>query len=99
MNEERFGFLSSTDDGNTIFADIPSEAVSLSCRYGLLTLSGGDAHHDAPRESRKERPRVEGVGREGGLIRASGPTEEEVISHLLEPEVSDDELLLKPSGP
>lgn len=98
MNEERFGFLSSTDDGNTILADIPSEAVSLSCRYGLFTLSGGDAHHDAPRESRKERPRIKGVDREGGLIRASGPVEEEAISPVLEPGLSDDELLLKPSG-
>jgi hypothetical protein len=46
MHEERFGFLSSTDDGNTLFADIPLEAVSSYCRYGLLTLPDDDDDND-----------------------------------------------------
>ena len=42
MDEERFGFLSPTGDGNAVFADIPSEAVSSYFRYGLVTLSDND---------------------------------------------------------
>ena len=99
MNEERFGFLSSTDDGNTLFADIPSEAVSLSCRYGLLTLSDGDGHHEAPRESRGERSEVEESEVEDGLVRADAPVGEDAIGLELGPAPSDDDLLLRPASP
>lgn len=95
MNEERFGFISSTDDGNTNFADIPSEAVSLSCRYGQLALSENDGHlWDSRRRSVTEDGDVE-----DGLVRADAPLEEDVISLEPEPAQSDDELLLKSDSP
>jgi len=97
MNEERFGFLSSTDDGNTLFADIPSEAVSLSCRYGLLTLSDGDGHHEAPRESVRERSGIEESEVEDGF--ADAPVGGHAINFELGPAPSDDELLLRPASP
>jgi hypothetical protein len=95
MNEERFGFISSTDDGNTMFADIPSEAVSLACRYGEITLSKNDGH---PRDNRRNGSVIEDSDVEDGLVRADVPVEEDVISLELEPAPSDDELLLKPAS-
>lgn len=97
MNEERFGFLSSTDDGNTPFADIPSEAVSSYCRYGLLTLSDDNDHLGEGRDSSRRQPGPEGVDGEDGVIRTGVP-EEDVISLELEPVSSEDELLLRPTS-
>ena len=96
MNEERFGFISSTDDGNTMFADIPSEAVSLSCRYGELILSENGGR---PRDNGRKRSVIEDSDVEDGLVRADEPVEEDVISLELAPVPSDDELLLKPASP
>ena len=97
MNEERFGFISSTDDGNAMFADIPSEAVSLSCRYGQITLFDNDRH---PRDTRRERSVIDGGDIEDGLARTNiAPGEEDVISLELNSASSDDQLLLKPASP
>lgn len=93
MNEERFGFISSTDDGNTIFADIPSEAVSRSCRYGQLALLEDDGH---PLGRGGKRSVIEDSDIEDGSVRADAPFE---ISPGPEPASSDDELLLKPASP
>jgi hypothetical protein len=98
MNEERFGFLSSTDDGNTTFADIPSEAVSLSCRYGL-TLSDNDDPRDAVRDSTRQQMELGDNDVEDGLVRADAPVEEDMISLGLEPVPPEDELPLKPASP
>lgn len=96
MNEERFGFISSTEvDGNTMFANIPSEAVSLSCRYGQLVLSENDGH---PLGNRRERSVIGDGDVEDGFIRADSTVEEDAISLELEPAPSDDELLLKPAS-
>ena len=92
MNEERFGFISSTDDGNTMFADIPSEAVSLSCRYGQLIISENDGH---PRGNERKRSVIEESDVEDVLVRADAPVEEAAIALELGPVPSDDELLLK----
>jgi hypothetical protein len=97
MNEERFGFLSSTDDGNAMFADIPSEAVSLSCRNGLMTLSMDDGRRNEGQGGSMNRTGINGVDVEDGVVRA---VEEDMISLDLEPGLSDDdELLLKPTSP
>ena len=97
MNEERFGFISSTEDGNTMFANIPSEAVSLSCRYGQLVLSENDGH---PRDDKRKRSVIgDGdVESEDGFVRGDSSVEEDAISLELEPVPSDDELLLKPAS-
>ena len=97
MNEERFEFLSSTEDGSTLFADIPSEVVSSYCRYGLVTLSDDGNHLGVARGSSRERS--EGVDGGGGVVQAGVPVEEDVISLEMEPESSDDELLLKSDSP
>jgi len=99
INEERFGFLSSTDDGNTLFADIPSEAVSSYCRYGLLTLPDNDEHLGVGRGGSRVRSELEGADDGDGAVRADAPVEEDMISLELEPVSSDDELLLKPARP
>ena len=101
MNEERFGFLSSTDDGNTLFADIPSGAVSLYCRQGRVRLSDDGGYPGVAREGsrvRSEQGRIDGGD---GAVRATAnvPAEDDVISLELEPVSSEDELLLKPSSP
>jgi len=93
MNEERFGFLSSTDDGGAPFADIPSEMVSLYCRHGLLTLTDNDDHPGVGRDGSRKRSEPEGVDDEGGRVLTDVPIEEDVISLELEPAPSDDELL------
>lgn len=94
MNEERFGFLSSTDDGNALFADIPSEAVSSYCRYGLLTLPDDDDDDDNGRingvargSSRKRSELESNDGGEG--VRTNDPAEEDLISLELEPVSSE----------
>lgn len=92
INEERFGFLSSTDDASAPFADVPSEAVSSYCRYGLITLSDNSDRLDAAQGSGRKRSELEGVDGGGVLV------EEDVISLELVPESSDDELLLKPAS-
>jgi hypothetical protein len=99
MNEERFGFISSTDDGGTLFADIPSEAVSSYCRYGLLTLSDDDSRLDVGRDISRMRSEAGGVDDEDEVDRTDVPVEEDMISLELEPEASEDELLLKPASP
>jgi len=100
INEERFGFLSSTDDGNTLFADIPSEAVSSYCRYGLLTLPDDDDDDRLGVGRGGSRKRSEPEGADGDeVVRADVPVEEDMISLELEPVSSDDELLLKPARP
>ena len=99
MNEERFGFISSTDDGSTLFADVPSEAVSSYCRYGMMKLSDDDNHLSAGRDNSRKRPDPEGVDDKGGVEGTDVPVEEDMISHELEPEVSEDELLLRPASP
>lgn len=98
MNEERFGFLSSTDDGNAPFVDIPSEAVSSYCRYGLLTFSEGD-HLGVGRDNSRKRSEPQGTDDGDGTIRTDVSIEEKVISLELEPVSSDDELLLRPAEP
>lgn len=98
MNEERFGFLSSTDDGNTVFADIPSEAVSLSCRYGLVTLADDGGYPGVARDSSRVRSEQGNIDGGDGAVRANVPAEDDVISLELEPVSSEDELLLKPSS-
>ena len=97
MNEERFGFLSSTDDGNVAFEDIPSEAVSLSCREGLVTLTDNDGH--AARNSGGKESGIESTDVEDRLVVAGAPVEEDTISLELELRSSDDELLLRPESP
>lgn len=100
MNEERFGFLSSTDDGNTLFADIPSGAVSAYCRDGLLTLPDDEDLGVAKGGSRKRSREVEGTDGEDEEVRADVPAEEDMITLELEPaSSSEDELLLKPGDP
>ena len=95
MNEERFGFLSSTDDGNTQFADVPSEAVSSYCRYGLLTLSDDGDRLGVARGSGRRRSGLEGSDGGGGVVRVK----EDAMSPEVVPESSEDELLLKPVSP
>ena len=95
MNEEHFEFLSSTDDGSTLFTDIPSEAVSSYCRHGLVTLSDND---NVGRDSNRNRPEPGGID-EDEVERTDIPDEEDMISLELEPEASEDELLLKPASP
>jgi len=97
MNEERFGFLSSTDDGNALFADIPSEAVSLGCRYGLVTLADDGGYPGVARDGSRVRSEQRSIDGGDGAVRANVPAEDDVISLELEP-VSEDELLLKPSS-
>jgi hypothetical protein len=97
MNEERFGFLSSTDDGNAMLADIPSEAVSLSCRNGLVTLSVDDGRRDEVQDGRMNRTGIDSADVE--VVRAGALVEEDMISLDLEPGLSDDELLLRPTSP
>lgn len=101
MNEERFGFLSSTDDGNALFTDIPSEAVSSYCRYGLLTLYDNDGHPDMGQDSSRKQLEFKGIDddNDDGAVRSDVPVEEEMISLELEPASSEDELLLKPANP
>lgn len=101
MNEERFGFLSSTDDGNTLFADIPSEAVSMYCRYGLIKLSEDGRDLDVPQGGGGRVSELEGIDDGGGV--AHVPVKEEVIGLGVEQsELSDssedDSLLLKPGS-
>jgi len=96
MNEDRFGFLSSTDDGNTLFADIPSKAVSLYCRYGL-TLSDDGGCTGVTRDGSRVRSEQGSIDGGDGAVRAGAAAEEDVISLGLEPVSSEDELLLKPS--
>ena len=98
MNEERFGFLSSTDDGNTLFADIPSEAVSLCCRYGLVTLSDDGGYPGVARDGSRVRSDQGNIDGGDGAVRANVPAEDDVISLELEPVSSEDELLLKPTS-
>jgi hypothetical protein len=43
-NKEQFGFLSSPDDGDTAFANIPSGAVTWYFCFGLGTLPENDNH-------------------------------------------------------
>lgn len=95
MNEERFGHFSSTDDGNILFADIPSGAVSSHCRHGLVTLSD-DNHLGVGRDSNRE-PKA--IDDEDEVYRTDVSVEEDMISLELEPEASGDELLLKPASP
>lgn len=97
MNEERFGFLSSTDDGSTLFADIPSEAVSSYCRHGLLMLSDDDSRPGARDDGSGKRLELAGIDDEDGMVRNDVPVEEDMISLELEPVSSEDELLLKPT--
>lgn len=99
MNEERFEFLSSTDDGNTQFTDILSEAVSSYCRHGLMKLSEDDNHLGVEQDSNRKRPEPVGIDDEDEVDRTDVPVEEDMISLELEPEASEDELLLKPSSP
>jgi len=99
MNEERFGFISSTDDGGTLFADVPSEAVSLYCRHGMMKLSDNDNRLSAEQNSSRKRPDPGGVDDEDGVEGTDVPVEEDIINLELEPEVSEDELLLKPASP
>ena len=82
MNEERFGFISSTDDGNTMFTNIPSEAVSLSCRYGQLPLSEDDGHL---KDNGRERSVIESSDFEDGSVRADTSVGEDVIGLELKP--------------
>ena len=98
MNEERFGFLSSTDDGNTLFADIPSEAVSMCCRYGLVTLFDDGGYAGVARDGSRVRSEQRDIDGGDGAVRANVPAEGDVISLELEPMSSEDELLLKPSS-
>jgi len=93
MNEERFGFLSSTNDEGAHFADIPSEMVSLYCRHGLLTLLDNDDHPGVGRDGSRKRSEPEGVDDEDGKVRTEVSNEEDAISLELEPVSSDDELL------
>ena len=99
MKEELFGFFSSTDDGNVLFADIPSEAVSSCCRYGLLTLPDDGNHLGAGRDSSRKRPEPEGVDDEGEVDRTDAPVEEDVISLELEPEASGGEAVTEVGQP
>ena len=92
-NEERFGFLSLTDDGYTPFADIPSKAVSLYCRHGQLTFSDNDDHPGVGRDGDRKRTEPEGIDDEDGRVRTDVPTEEDMISLALEPGLSDVESL------
>jgi hypothetical protein len=94
MNEERFGFLSSTDDGNALFADIPSEAVSSYCRYGLLTLPDDDDDDNGringvARGSSRKRSELESSDGGEGVVRTDDPAEEDLISLELEPVSSE----------
>jgi len=98
VNEERFGFLSSTDDGNTGFADIPSEAVSLYCRHGMLKLCDNNDRPGVAQDTRRERSEFGGIDGGDGVARTDAPAEEDVISLGLEPRSSEDELLLKPAN-
>lgn len=98
MNEERFGFISSTDDGGTLFADVPSEAVTSYCRYGMIKLSDNDNRLSAGQDSSRKRPDPRGVD-EDGVGGIDVPVEEDMISLELEPDASEDELLLKPASP
>lgn len=95
MNEERFGFLSPTGDGNTVFANIPSEAVSSYFRYRLVTLPDNDDHLGAGQNISRRQP-------ESGVVdeETQGDTtiEEDTISHELDPALPDDELLLEPAA-
>ena len=95
MDEERFGHFSSTDDGNTLLADIPSGAVSSHCRHGLVTLSD-DNYLGVGRDSNRE---PEATDDEDGVYRTDVSVEEDMISLELEPEASEGELLLKPVSP
>ena len=101
MDEERFGFLSSTDDGNTQFANVPSEAVSSYCRHGLLTLPDNDDRLGVARGSDSRRSEPKGIDGGGGVVRGDTPVKEDVISLEVEvvPDSSEDELLLKPRHP
>ena len=98
MNEERFGFLSATDDGNTLFADIPSGAVSSYCRQGRIRLSDDGGYPGVAREDSRVRSEQGSIDGGDGAVRANVPAEDDVISLELEPVSSEDELLLKPSS-
>ena len=90
-----FGFLSPTGDGNAVFADIPSEAVSSYFRYGLVTLSDNDDRLGGGQNISRRQPEPEVVD---GETQGDTTIEEDMISHELDPASTDDELLLRPAA-
>lgn len=54
MDEELLEQLSSTDDGNPQFEDIPSRAVSKHCSLGLVTLTDDDSYVREQRDGGRE---------------------------------------------
>lgn len=95
MNEERFGFLSPTGNGNAVFADIPSGAVSSYFRHRPVTLPDNDDHLGAGQNISRGQPES---GVVDGETRGDTTIEEYMISHELDPASSDDDLLLKPAA-